>query len=216
MAINYKAAEELQRGFYAENKFTLELRDLAEDVALIEGFKAKEARRHSSQEEDDLELSWFLDPFLNKVAKAVVRNKPDTLQRLGNVFGQYIDGFRDLSNEKGAALHVLVAGQILSLGNLAEALMARDGMARAMTEDESLKLVRAGAAFPVAELKALSRTLWARARCRAKGITADLSEDDERLHSELERLPEINWPRLWRKMGIKFAKRSKGKSSATS
>jgi hypothetical protein len=160
--------KKLKRGFYSENKFTLALRDLAEDVTLIERFKAKE-------------LYWR-DDLLKKMAEAVDENKPETLLQLGNALAQYKDGFRNLPYENAAALHVLMAGQILSMRFRP---------------------------FSRTELKALSRELWAHAICRSKGIPSDLSEDDPRFQLELKRLPEIKWARLWRKMGIKVKNRSK-------
>jgi hypothetical protein len=177
VAINYKAAEELKRGFYAENKFTLKLRDLAEHVALIEGLKAEELRRRSTEETYD--LPFVLPPLLSKVTEAVLEDKPETFERLWYAHEKYVDGFSSLSSYKEeAALHVLVAGQILRLQYLVEGWPSPPPP------------------FDPGELRTLSQTLWARSRCRGKGITEYLSEDNPRLQQELKSLPDPNWPRL--------------------
>jgi len=176
---------QIKQPFCAENEFVQKLRTLADDVALIEALRG--AARDSEFVSPDSDSRLVLSPLLSKLHKAFSDNNgPEKLRQLARALEDYNDGFRDRSNEEQAALHALVAGHMLS----------------------------GASAFSLPKIKAFAQMLWAGARCRAKGKSADLSYDDPNLQAELAALPEIKWARVWEKMGIN-RKRSKarGKSS---
>jgi len=187
----------IKHRFYAETELTRKLLPLAENVALIEGFKAaKQWERHSSEKESSLDLEsvsassdsrCVLEPLLSKVEKGFSENDSKKLRDLIDALDKYNDGFRDRPHVEQAALHVLVAGQMLS--HLST--------------------------FSLPKIKTLAQILWAGARCRAKRKPAELSFDDPNLQTELAALPEIKWARVWENLGInrKLWSKRRGKSS---
>lgn len=115
------------------------------------------------------------EPVYRIIRTAVDENQSSLLRRFADAIDQYNCEFSDRSNEDQAMIHLLTASRYLY------------GLHR-------------GEQFTKAELNSTAKLLWVQTRLRSAG--KNLSDDKE-IENEQALLPEVNWPRLYGKLGLK-------------
>jgi hypothetical protein len=59
-----------------------------------------------------------------------------------------------------------------------------------------------GGSFFKQDLQNRALLLWARDKVRAQGVQGEIDDDDPKVQRVLSKLPEINWPRVYRMIGL--------------